>query len=58
MVAPHKLDERAIFAIDQFLMRGGTVVLATSPFTVDASSSELRLKARDSGLRQWRRTTA
>ena len=53
VVAPHKLDERAIFAIDQILMRGGTVVLATSPFTVDASSSELRLKARDSGLRQW-----
>lgn len=53
VVAPHQLDDRAIFAIDQFLMRGGTVVLATSPFTVDAGSEELRLKEQDSGLREW-----
>jgi ABC-2 type transport system permease protein len=53
VVSPHKLDDKALFAIDQFLMRGGTVVLATSPFTVDASSSELRLKDQDSGLQQW-----
>jgi ABC-2 type transport system permease protein len=53
VVAPHKLDEKAIFAIDQFLMRGGTVVLATSPFTADVSRDGLRLQDRDSGLQEW-----
>ncbi|MCB1704219.1 MAG: Gldg family protein [Halioglobus sp.] len=55
VVAPQKLDETSIFAIDQFLMRGGTVVLATSPFTADFSGGDLRLKERDSGLQQWLR---
>lgn len=55
VVAPHKLDEKSIFAIDQFLMRGGTVVLSTSSFTADFSGGDLRLKDRDSGLQQWLR---
>ncbi len=53
VVAPQKLDETSIFAIDQFLMRGGTVVLATSPFTAQANNGELRLQDRDSGLQEW-----
>lgn len=53
VVAPKKLDDQSIFAIDQFLMRGGTVVLATSPFTAQLNNGELRLQDRDSGLREW-----
>lgn len=31
---PKELAEKQIFAIDQFLMQGGTIILATSPFSV------------------------
>ena len=34
VVAPESVDEKQLFAMDQFLMEGGTVVLATSPFTI------------------------
>ncbi len=53
VVAPQALDEKSVFAIDQFLMRGGTVVLATSPFTTELGGGELRLQNWDSGLQQW-----
>jgi ABC-2 type transport system permease protein len=55
VVAPHRLDASSVFAIDQFLMRGGTVVLATSPFTAELSDGELRLQDWDSGLQDWLR---
>jgi len=53
VVAPHQLDEKSIFAIDQFLMRGGSVILATSPYTAEISGGQLRLQDWDSGLQQW-----
>ena len=53
VVAPHRLDVNSVFAIDQFLMRGGTVVLATSPFTAELSDGDLRLQDWDSGLQDW-----
>jgi ABC-2 type transport system permease protein len=53
VVAPHRLSETAIFAIDQFLMRGGSLVLATSPFTAELSDGELRMQDWDSGLQDW-----
>lgn len=53
VVAPDRLDEDSLFAIDQFLMRGGTVILATSPFTADSSGGELKLRDRNSGLQKW-----
>jgi gliding motility-associated transport system permease protein/gliding motility-associatede transport system auxiliary component len=53
VVAPHQLDENAIFAIDQFLMRGGTVILASSPYTAEISGGELRLQDWNSGLQDW-----
>ena len=53
VVAPEKLDEWSVFAIDQFLMRGGTVILATSPFTAEISGGQLRLQDWDSGLQRW-----
>jgi ABC-2 type transport system permease protein len=53
VVAPHKLDEKSVFAIDQFLMHGGTVVLATSPFSAEFSNGKLRRQDWDSGMQQW-----
>ena len=53
VVAPHQLDDRAVFAVDQFLMRGGTVILATSPFTAEISGGALRMQPWDSGLDKW-----
>lgn len=53
VIAPHRLDERALFAIDQFLMRGGTVILASSPYTAEISDGQMRLQDWESGLQEW-----
>lgn len=53
VAAPEQLDEVSVFAIDQFLMRGGTVVVATSPWTVVPGDSGLQLRAYNSGLQEW-----
>ncbi|HEY7775669.1 MAG TPA: Gldg family protein, partial [Kineobactrum sp.] len=53
VVAPQALEDRALFAIDQFLMRGGTVFMATSPFTVELSGGDMRLQDYNSGLQRW-----
>jgi ABC-2 type transport system permease protein len=53
VVAPQALEDRALFAIDQFLMRGGTVFIATSPFTVELSGGDMRLQDYNSGLQRW-----
>jgi len=52
LAAPDKLDEKQLFAVDQFLMRGGTLVLATSPFDID-SRGALSAHKHDSGLSDW-----
>jgi ABC-2 type transport system permease protein len=52
VLAPEALDEAERFAIDQYLMRGGSVILTTSPFTVDASTT-LAARRLDSGLGEW-----
>lgn len=53
VVAPTNLDEQSVFAIDQFLMRGGTVILATSPYTTELTDGELQLQDWNSGLTGW-----
>ena len=52
LLAPDKLDEKQLFAVDQFLMQGGTVVLASSPFSVNARGG-LSVTPHDSGLSEW-----
>jgi ABC-2 type transport system permease protein len=52
VLAPDALDEKQVFAIDQFLMQGGSLVLATSPF--DATLGEtLTASKHHSGLEDW-----
>ncbi|RLQ23424.1 ABC transporter permease [Seongchinamella sediminis] len=55
VVAPRELDTLALFALDQFLMRGGTVILATSPFSVEPLEGTLKLRRWNSGLEPWLR---
>jgi len=52
VLAPENLDEKQLFAIDQFLMQGGSLVLATSPFDVEVSES-LSASKKASGLEEW-----
>jgi len=53
VVDPDALGEKQVFAIDQFLMQGGTVVLATSPFNASLQQQSLFATPRKSGLTDW-----
>lgn len=52
LASPEKLDGKQLFAIDQFLMQGGTVILSTSPYDIEMKR-ELSLEKYDSGLEKW-----
>jgi ABC-2 type transport system permease protein len=53
VVDPESLTEVQVFAIDQFLMRGGTVVLASAPFNASIMQQSLVATPRTSGLESW-----
>lgn len=53
VVSPQNLDIKQVFAIDQFLMQGGTVILAANPYTLELSSRSLSAQARPTGLEDW-----
>lgn len=53
LAAPKLATDKERFAVDQFLMRGGTVVLATAPKTANISRTSLALQAHASGLTEW-----
>lgn len=54
VLAPRTLDEKQRFAIDQFLMRGGTVMVAASPMAVQVSqASGISASQTETGLADW-----
>ena len=53
LLAPDRLDEKSLFAVDQFLMQGGTVVIASSPYTANYTGRGLSVQPHDSGLAEW-----
>lgn len=53
LLAPKELDEKQLFAVDQFLMQGGTVIIASSPFAANLNSRSLDLQSNNSGLEDW-----
>jgi len=53
LMAPENLDDKSVFAVDQFLMQGGTVIVSTSPFAATFSRQRIDLAARASGLEEW-----
>lgn len=52
LVSPEDLDDKQVFAIDQFLMQGGTVILSTSPYDIDMQKA-LSCHRVNSGLSEW-----
>jgi ABC-2 type transport system permease protein len=52
LVAPEQLNQKQLFAVDQFLMKGGTVMLATSTFDINVDRTLICRKV-DSGLEGW-----
>lgn len=53
LAAPENLDEQQLFAVDQFLMQGGTVMAMTSPYRANLSNRSLNLTQQNSGLEAW-----
>jgi ABC-2 type transport system permease protein len=53
VLEPMGLEQKQVFAIDQFLMRGGTVVVATAPEDVAPSGDNLSARPIRSGLADW-----
>lgn len=49
---PEGLGQRQVFAIDQFLMQGGTVMVATAPTRVDVGRT-ISARPVKSGLEDW-----
>lgn len=53
LLEPQALSRKQLFAVDQFLMRGGSVVVVSSPFSVQASQRTLSATPRVSGVEEW-----
>jgi ABC-2 type transport system permease protein len=53
VVGPEDLDEKQVFAIDQFLMQGGAVVIAASPYHVDLGGQAIAARPQATGLEDW-----
>lgn len=53
VIAPADLDDKQVFAIDQFLMQGGTVVLATGGYSARLDQQSLTASPQSSGLEDW-----
>ncbi|MBI1195058.1 MAG: ABC transporter permease subunit [Gammaproteobacteria bacterium] len=52
VLSPENLDDRQVFAVDQFLMRGGSVLIAGSPYKINMRGSLTATKV-PTGLEDW-----
>lgn len=55
VVDPNSFSDQQVFALDQFLMKGGTVVVASGAYAVQPSQAGLNAMPRNSGLQEWLR---
>ena len=53
VVDPKDLSRKQLFAMDQFLMKGGTLAIAASPFEANISNQSLNATPRNTGLEDW-----
>jgi len=53
LVDPDNQSEKQVFAIDQYLMKGGTVVIGSGSFAAQFSQAGLNVVRRNSGLTDW-----
>lgn len=52
LLAPESLNDKQLFAVDQFLMQGGTVIASTAPYDI-AVNQNLSAHKLHSGLEDW-----
>ena len=53
LASPKSLDEKSLFAVDQFLMQGGTVLVSSSDWQANFTRGRIDLTPHDSGLKDW-----
>ena len=53
VVDPKDLSRKQLFAIDQFLMQGGTLAIAASAFEASITAQSLNATPRSTGLEDW-----
>ncbi len=53
LIRPESLDDQARYHVDQYLMRGGRVVLATGAFKTSFSRNGLEVVPMTTGLEEW-----
>lgn len=53
VVSPDKLTEKQVFAMDQFLMKGGTVILGTGTYNANLTTGTLAVSQHESGVLDW-----
>ncbi len=53
LIAPDKLDDKQLFAVDQFLMKGGTVIVSSSSYKADWGRTGLSVSSHQSGIEDW-----
>ena len=53
VLKPDNLDEGAVYSLDQYLMRGGRVILCAGNYKADFDPSGLRVRPVESGLAEW-----
>ena len=53
VVDPTGFTDKQVFAVDQYLMKGGTVVLATAQYAAQFTQAGLTAAPRQSGLNEW-----
>ena len=53
LIAPESLNEKQLFAIDQFLLQGGSVIIAAAPWKIKLGSDAITAEKRQTGLELW-----
>ena len=53
VVGPRNLSAKAVFAIDQYLMQGGSLVLATNGYDIQLGEGAIGATQTPSGLEEW-----
>ncbi len=53
VLGPENLDQKQQFAIDQFLMQGGTALVAAATFKVDLGRGAINARPQATGLEDW-----
>jgi ABC-2 type transport system permease protein len=53
VIKPRGLQDRAVYNLDQYLMRGGRVILCAGSFDPDFGQAGLAVRPADSGLDAW-----